>query len=161
MTAGPGADGADGLLPSAELRSLIREVLRDVLPALAERAQGPQPALPQAPRVTAAQPATTRPVALVTDEDLREFALEIVRLADSPARRQDLLTGRLRFTLVRPEREIEPQPERRVETGAVTERAVQAAAKAGQRLVLGPRAVLTPLARDRALALGVPIEKER
>jgi len=44
---------------------------------------------------------------------------------------------------------------------AVTERAVQAAVKAGRRLVLGPRAVLTPLARDRALALGVPIEKER
>jgi hypothetical protein len=44
---------------------------------------------------------------------------------------------------------------------AVTERLVASAAKAGQRLVLGPRAVLTPLARDRALALGVPIERER
>jgi hypothetical protein len=43
----------------------------------------------------------------------------------------------------------------------VTERLVASAAKAGQRLVLGPRAVLTPLARDRALALGVPIERER
>ena len=43
----------------------------------------------------------------------------------------------------------------------MTERAVQAAARAGARLVLGPRAVLTPLARDRARALGVPIEKER
>ena len=43
----------------------------------------------------------------------------------------------------------------------MTERAVIAAAKAGERLVLGPRAVLTPLARDKARALGVPIEKER
>ena len=50
---------------------------------------------------------------------------------------------------------------RRVEKGAVTERAVIAAARAGERLVLGPRAVLTPLARDKARALGVPIEKER
>ena len=50
---------------------------------------------------------------------------------------------------------------RRVEQGAVTERAVIAAARAGERLVLGPRAVLTPLARDKARALGVPIEKER
>jgi hypothetical protein len=50
---------------------------------------------------------------------------------------------------------------RRVEKGAVTERAVIAAAKAGHRLVLGPRAVLTPLARDKARALGVPVEKER
>jgi hypothetical protein len=53
------------------------------------------------------------------------------------------------------------QARHRIERGAVTERAVQAAASAGARLVLGPRAVLTPLARDRARALGVPIEKER
>jgi hypothetical protein len=49
----------------------------------------------------------------------------------------------------------------RVEKGAVTERMVAAAAKAGAALVLGPRAVLTPLARDKARALGVPVQKER
>jgi len=43
----------------------------------------------------------------------------------------------------------------------VTERAVIAAARAGERLVLGPRAVLTPLSRDKARALGVLVEKER
>ena len=41
----------------------------------------------------------------------------------------------------------------------MTERIVAAAAAAGARLVLGPRAVLTPLARDKARALGVPIER--
>ena len=49
----------------------------------------------------------------------------------------------------------------RVEAGAVTERAVKEAAKAGARLVLSPRAVLTPMARDRARSLGVEIEKEK
>jgi hypothetical protein len=49
----------------------------------------------------------------------------------------------------------------RVEKGAVTERMVAAAAKAGAALVLGPRAVLTPLARDKARALGVPVRKEQ
>ena len=49
----------------------------------------------------------------------------------------------------------------RIEKGAVTERMVAAAAKAGAALVLGPRAVLTPLARDKARALGVPVQKER
>jgi hypothetical protein len=49
----------------------------------------------------------------------------------------------------------------RIEQGAVTERMVAAAAKAGAALVLGPRAVLTPLARDKARALGVPVQKER
>jgi hypothetical protein len=106
-------------------------------------------------------PVATRQVRLETDADLRQFALDILRLADNPARRRDLLTGRLAFTLALRSQGRAQTPDHRVETGAVTERAVQSAAKAGQRIVLGPRAVLTPLARDRALALGVPIEKER
>jgi hypothetical protein len=51
-------------------------------------------------------------------------------------------------------------PTRRVERGAVTERVVRDAARAGERLVLGPGAVLTPLARDRARASGVEISRE-
>jgi hypothetical protein len=42
----------------------------------------------------------------------------------------------------------------------VTERKVEEAAKAGARLVLGPGAVLTPLARDKARAKGIEIERE-
>jgi hypothetical protein len=48
-----------------------------------------------------------------------------------------------------------------VEKGAVTERVIRAAAAAGTRLVLAPGAVLTPLARDQAKALGVEIERKR
>lgn len=113
-----------------------------------------------------ASSAEPRHVRLTTDEDLHKFVLTLVRLADNPARRRDLLTGRLRFTLSGSPggQTLGSQPRQgafRIETGAVTERAVQAAAKAGERLVLGRRAVLTPLARDRALSLGVPIERER
>ena len=54
-----------------------------------------------------------------------------------------------------------PAPAMRIERGAVTERTVREAAAAGARLVLAPRAVLTPMARDRARSLGVEIEKER
>jgi len=100
-------------------------------------------------------------VRLETDEDLRQFALDILRIADNPMRRRDLLAGRLTFTLARRVQDAAQTDDRRIEAGAVTERTVQSAAKAGQRIVLGPRAVLTPLARDRALTLGVPIEKER
>ena len=125
----------------------------------------------------------TVPVRLATDEDLHEFVLRVLRLADNPKRRRDLLAGRLRFTLApggsavrgpsagrpcppacpapRPTGQRPDRGDHRIDKGAVTERAVQAAASAGVRLVLGPRAVLTPLARDRARALGVPIEKER
>jgi hypothetical protein len=116
-----------------------------------------------------------QPVRLASDEDLHAFVLRVVALADNPKRRRDLLTGRLRFTLDGAPAAAGHSPaagagpgdhrietgDHRIEKGAVTERAVQAAARAGARLVLGPRAVLTPLARDRARALGVPIEKER
>jgi hypothetical protein len=101
-----------------------------------------------------------RPVRLATDEELHEFVLQVIALADNPKRRRDLLAGRLRFTLA-PAGAAQGPADHRIEKGAVTERAVQAAASAGARLVLGSRAVLTPLARDRARALGVPIEKER
>ena len=127
---------------------------------------GPAVSSGTSPAARPAVPAGTRHVRLATDEDLRNFVLTVVRLADNPARRRDLLTGRLRFALSgSPGGQADgSQPQQgafRIEAGAVTERAVQAAAKAGERLVLGRRAVLTPLARDRALSLGVPIERER
>jgi hypothetical protein len=197
------------------LRELVREVLREVVPAIADQPN------PVKVHFTGSGPPETHfqrvPVRLGSDADLHAFVVEILRLAGDPQRRLDLLAGRLRFTMAaasgqpvipKDSRHIwpqilrdheEPGPDpgpggpagapptgepragepragaprageprggaaltaRRVEKGAVTERAVIAAARAGERLVLGPRAVLTPLARDKARALGVPIEKER
>jgi len=42
----------------------------------------------------------------------------------------------------------------------VTERVIERAAAEGSVLVLGPKAVLTPMGRDRARALGVKIQRE-
>ena len=154
---------------SDELRALIREVIRDQLGSVA-----------------ASQTESAETVDLSTDEDLAAF---VTRLLDmSPEERDELRSGRKRFRLARPS-PVSPQgacsecaiPDtplsamahsqhagrderggvRRVERGAVTERVVRDAARNGERLVLGPGAVLTPLARDRARATGVQIEKER
>jgi hypothetical protein len=100
-------------------------------------------------------------VRLSTDEELHAFVLQVLRLADNPRSRRDILAGRLRFTLASAGGHQAGAITQRVDKGAVTERAVIAAAKAGAGLVLGPRAVLTPLARDKARALGVHVEKER
>lgn len=153
-----------------DLRQVVREVLAEVLPGLANGA--------------GTQAWTVR---LSTDAELHDFVLRVLRLAEDPKVRGDLISGRTRFRLT-PRSEDETPPatpgvnqgavteravrgvgkgagtERavhRVDKGAVTERAVAAAAKAGAAMVLGPRAVLTPLARDKARTLGVPIEKER
>jgi pyruvate/2-oxoglutarate dehydrogenase complex dihydrolipoamide acyltransferase (E2) component len=50
-------------------------------------------------------------------------------------------------------------PVRRIERGAVTEAVVREAARDGVRLLLGRRAVLTPLARDLSRTLGVDVER--
>jgi hypothetical protein len=131
-----------------ELRALVREVIRDVLP------QG----LPN-----------TETVNLSTDEDLAAFVKRLVDLDQD--QREELRSGRKRFRLAAPpvpagavdgaERTGGSSPARRIERGAVTESVVKAAARAGERLVLGRGAVFTPLARDRARASGVSIEKER
>jgi hypothetical protein len=147
----PGAAGTPGHVPA------VSQPPAEPDPTVA----APPPAATQAARPPAGSGPPPRPVRLESDADLRQFALEVLRLADNPARRRDLLTGRLSFTLAGRARDAAKANDHRIETGAVTERTVQSAAKAGRRLVLGPRAVLTPLARDRALALGVPIEKER
>jgi hypothetical protein len=149
------------------LRALIREVIRDVLPR----------GIPE-----------TETVNLSTDEDLAEFVTRLLDL--DPGQREDLLTGRKRFRLAAAPPPAAPPPPatlapaatrpapapaaapaangtrrtdgvRRIDSGAVTEAVIRDAARAGQRLVLGRAAVLTPLARDRARASGVQIEKER
>jgi len=133
---------------SEELRALVREVIRDVLPK----------GLPN-----------TETVNLSTDEDLAAFVTRLLDLDQD--QREELRSGRKRFRLALPqapagaltgaERAGDTTPVRRIERGAVTETVIKAAARAGERLVLGRGAVLTPLARDRARASGVPIEKER
>ncbi len=139
-----------------ELRALVREVIRDVLPG----------GLP-----------VTETVNLSTDEDLAAFVKRLLDLDQD--QREELRSGRKRFRLPGissvpqapagallisgngAERAGDTTPVRRIERGAVTETVIKAAARAGERLVLGRGAVLTPLARDRARASGVPIEKER
>jgi len=133
-----------------ELRALVREVIRDVLPH----------GLP-----------VTETVNLSTDEDLAAFVKRLLDL--DPDQREELRSGRKRFRLATAQAPSAPTPSpgpagrasaspvRRIERGAVTEAMIRAAARAGERLVLGRGAVLTPLARDRARASGVQIEKER
>jgi hypothetical protein len=144
-------------LTTDELRAAVRSVLRDVLPAAA----------------------TDTEVALRNDAELDAFVRRLAVLCEDAAQRADLQAGRRRFRLTAPAVGIAPARAAtdggmgassptphpattllRVERGAVTERTVKQAARDGVRLVVGRRAVLTPLARDKARSLGVVIEKE-
>lgn len=112
----------------------------------------------------AATPGDVEVVDLRSDADLDAFVRSLVHRFENPRDRMAVRSGKLRFRLgatAGPAAAPAAAPAIRVERGAVTERAVRDAAAQGARLVLAPRAVLTPMARDRARSLGVEIEKER
>lgn len=161
-----------------QLRALVREVMRDALPELmaarrapTAEAHSPMPIRP--PTVDPAPPDATdvgghpadgvELVRLDNDRDLDAFVLRLIRQCENPKFRSDVRSGKHRFTLAPSgvRATSGPVPHRRIDKGAVTEAHVKDAARAGVSLMLGPRAVLTPLARDKARSLGVVIEKER
>ena len=158
-------------------RDTAREILRELLAEALAGTNGhqPTPQVPAPPVAAVLRPSTwtgppaggeviggaaappgpagTEFVALGSDADLDRF---IRALLARPQDHEAILAGRLRFTL----RRGEAAGVVRIDRGAVTERKVEEAAKAGARLVLGPGAVLTPLAREKARAKGIEIERE-
>lgn len=121
---------------STDLRAMVREVLRDVV---AQRGNAPL--------------AAVESVRIASDADLAAF---VNRLMD-PAVQERLKAGKLCFTLG-------PVPATTSAgsplTGVVTEKTIDRVAGSGT-LILGPDAVLTPLARDRARQLKLKIERRR
>lgn len=155
-----------------ELRALVREVVRDAVAGLA--AARPGPSTPATPSVAATAPAQlgvtptgptaadaksrTETVRLSTDSELDQFVRKLLRLFENPKNRADLKTGRLRYRLAG-QSTAAGGATHRIDSGAVTERHI--ADIASGTLVLGRRAVLTPLAREKARAMGITIQKER
>jgi hypothetical protein len=166
-------------LDGEAIRGLVREVLAELLPAGAANGAGPAgagsaqlgsppggsggagPGQPGFGLSVTEHVESVEVVSLRNDADLARFVMHLLHLFESPKHRDALRAGRLRFRLAAAAVPGSVQPSHRVDKGAVTEAMVAAAAKEGARLVLGPRAVLTPLGRDRARAAGVEIVKER
>lgn len=164
---------------ATDLRALVAEQVREVVrEVVVEMLAAPAPAPAPATEPAALAPAATAPgaehvtpprlqerveaVRIVDDRDLEEFTRRLLHAFENPKNRRDLREGRLRFRLTggTVPAATGDRPAQRIDTGAVTERQVKAAAETGRRLILGRKAVLTPLARESARALGVPIEKE-
>ena len=171
-------------------RDAARELLRDLLREALAGGNGHHaepvdavPAVPAPPVAAVLRPSTwrrpgadgevvggaadgrTEVVTLDSDDDLQRFVHALLARFESPGERSAIRAGKLRFALRRSGAGGAPAAGSagtvRVDRGAVTERKVEEAAKAGARLVLGPGAVLTPLAREKARAKGIEIERER
>jgi hypothetical protein len=151
MSAGMSATGNGvGGLSTDELRAVVRAVLRDVLPDV----------LPG--KLSGERSGEVQHVAVRDDADLDSLVRRVAELCEDPHRRAAIREGRHGFRLAASGgASTGGGGVVRVDRGAVTERTVVRAAADGARVVLGRRAVLTPLARDKARVLGVEIEKER
>ncbi len=121
---------------SQELRGLVREVLKEAMANRALPAQG------------------TETVRITTDAELQSF----VNRLSKPGVIESVRSRKLRFTLG----QVVSTPTSMTDTleGVITEQKISALAAKGI-LILGPTAVLTPLARDRARKLGLKIERRR
>ena len=96
---------------------------------------------------------------IASDHDLAAF---IARVTE-PTTLEKVRAGKLRFTLgaaPAPAPAAAAAPSAAALTGVITEQKIDHLKGAG-RLVLGPGAVLTPLARDKARKLGLTIERRR
>lgn len=124
---------------SSELRNMVREVLREVIPQKPQGAQG------------------IEQVRIATDSDLAAFVARLLEPATADAVRN----GKLRFTLSGAASSAAAVPSSgAVLQGVITEQKIDKNASAGV-IVLSADAVLTPLARDKARRLGLKIERRR
>jgi len=165
-------------------REVLRELLHEALAGTNGNGQrGAAPSVPAPPVAAVLRPSTwpqppaagevvggtagaptdgaIEAVSLDSDADLDRFVRALLARCEDPQARSAVLEGRLRFVLRGSAAGGEAARTVRVDRGAVTERKVEEAAKAGARLVVGRGAVLTPLARERARARGIEIERER
>lgn len=148
-------------VPADLMRAVIREVLHEVI------AGEVGAAVAQARPTGTATAAGGEVVSITTQAELDAAIRRILADAIHPARRAALQSGKVRFVLgssadrpsaARPEAALPSS--HRFERGALTERHVRAAAQAGVSIVITGRVVVTPLAKDRARAMGVTIVKE-
>ena len=121
---------------SNELRGMVREVLKEAMANRVASKQG------------------TETVRIGSDAELQAF---ISRLS-SPGVIESIRAGKMRFTLVQTAPASTSTGD--VLEGVISEQKISALAAKGT-LILGPTAVLTPLARDRARKLGLKIERRR
>ena len=145
---------------SAELRSMVHEVLLEELAAL------------RSAKDTTTSPASAEAcwVPMRAESDLALFARRVLQLAEDPRKRQAIEGGVFPFRFERstsggPGTDVNPGTnsaahESRIDKGLVNEKHINKLPQGTTILNLGKRATITPLARDQARKMGITITKE-
>lgn len=155
-----------GQLDSEALRSLVREILREAIPAGGEtQALGERPG-PRAASRPAGAP-REESVSIGSDAELKAFVARLLRLFEDPEGREALRSGRHVFRLGRAGSggnggiRSADGGTGHLEKGVLSEAKLVSLARSGKRIILGRGVTVTPLAKDKARQLGVKLERER
>ncbi|HET6157502.1 MAG TPA: hypothetical protein VFE34_04085 [Dongiaceae bacterium] len=134
------------------LRDLVKSVIAEEVAAIRK------------PKTAAPSSAEER-IAIASDADLIAFARRVLSIAGDPAKAKEIAAGR--YPLDRPatQHAAPPTPpaaqSHRIDSGVVTESTLNKLPRGLSRLLLGPGVTVTPLAKDRARALGLTFERTK
>src|SRR5687768_4947943 len=144
-------------------KSLIRELVKSVITE--------EVAAMRKPKAASAPASAEERVAIANDADLIGFARRVLSLAGDPAKAREIAAGRYPFRLARapalhasapaPQPPAPPAQSHRIDSGVVTESTLNKLPRGLSQLLLGPGVTVTPLARDRARALGLTLERTK
>ena len=145
------------MIDKSVLRDLVKSVIAEEVAAIRKPAHPP----------AAQESRAAETVRIGNDADLVAFARKVLSLAGDPAKVKEIAAGRYPFRLEaagqaapKPASQISSgQQSLRVERGVVTETMLNKLPRGTARLVLAPGVTVTPLAKDRARALGLTFER--
>ena len=144
-------------------RTLIRELVKSVI--------AEEVAAIRKPKAAPGSAAAEERIAIANDADLIGFARRVLSLAGDPAKAKEIAAGRYPFRLDRAtQASAVPAPRaapaappaaqsHRIDSGVVTESTLNRLPRGLSQLLLGPGVTVTPLAKDRARALGLTFER--
>ena len=137
------------------LRDLVKSVIAEEVAAIRKPGAPPASAPPEE-RIT-----------IANDGDLIAFARRVLSIASDPTKAKEIAAGRYPFRLMRAATPHAPTPQlsapaaqsHRIDSGVVTEATLNKLPRGLSQLLLGTGVTVTPLAKDRARALGLTLER--
>jgi hypothetical protein len=153
-------------ISSQEIRQLVREALRELVPAGKARPETANGTLLSRLRGALNDPKhSTVDVRLETSGDLISFARDLLQAPEDI--RIGILSGKVGLSLapraqgVAPSAPVAQRSPHQIAKGVVTEIMVAEIGKSSDRLIIGKSVVVTPLARDKAREMKLEIVRDR
>lgn len=154
-------------ISSQEIRQMVREALRDLLPAGKAASEARGGTLLSRLRATLNDPKQPKvEVRIDSAQDLSAFARDLLQAPEDV--RVGILSGKIGFGLAArgggvavPAAPVQQRSSHQIAKGVVTELMVAEIGKTSDRLIIGKGVVVTPLARDKAREVKLEIVRDR